>query len=253
MLIKLGHLFADKLNLYGDRGNVLTIKYRLEKRGYEVQLDELNDKDFSIQDYDFLFIGGGQDKEQETVAEILKSKKKQLVEFIEAQKPMLAICGGYQLLGESYITSEKKSIAGLSVLNVETRAKEENNKKNFQDRLVGNVVANLNFDLESSSDLKTLVGFENHSGRTFITDSRTQALAHVIKGYGNNDTDKEEGARYKNLFASYLHGSLLPKNPHLADEIIYLILKTKIPEDLVLAALNDNIEIQAHKKALSLQ
>ena len=104
-------------------GNVLSIKYRLEKRGYEVELDQLNDSNFSIKDYDFLFIGGGQDKEQQNVAEILKIKKSELEDFIETQKPMLAICGGYQLLGESYLTSQKETIAGLGILNVVTKAK----------------------------------------------------------------------------------------------------------------------------------
>ncbi len=234
-------------------GNVLSIKYRLEKRGYEVELDQLNDSNFSIKDYDFLFIGGGQDKEQQNVAEILKIKKSELEDFIETQKPMLAICGGYQLLGESYLTSQKETIAGLGILNVVTKAKDQKNSKNFQDRFVVNVVAQLDFNLESNSSIKTLVGFENHAGRTFITNSRTQALATVKIGFGNNDTDKKEGARYKNLFASYLHGSLLPKNPHLADEIIYLILKAKTGTNPELKKLDDDIEISAHQKALSLR
>lgn len=250
--VKLGHLFADKLNLYGDMGNVLSIKYRLEKRGFEVELDKLESDNFSIREFDFLFIGGGQDKEQQNVADLLKTKKQELEAFIEAGKPMLAICGGYQLLGESYLTSEKESIEGLGLLNVITKAKDQKNAKNFQDRLVGNVVAELDFDLESNSKTKTLVGFENHAGRTFITDPRTKALANVKTGFGNNDIDKKEGARYKNLFASYLHGSLLPKNPHLADEIIYLILKAKTGELPDLKKLDDAIEVQAHRRALSL-
>lgn len=233
-------------------GNVLSIKYRLEKRGYEVELDQLEDESFSIVDYDFLFIGGGQDKEQQNVAEILKTKKTALEDFVEAGKPMLAICGGYQLLGESYLTSEKDSIEGLGILNVETKAKDQKNAKDFQDRLVGNVVAELDFELESGSKLKSLVGFENHAGRTFITNTRTKALATVKSGFGNNDTDKKEGARYKNLFASYLHGSLLPKNPHLADEIIFLLLKSKIGSSFELEELDDQIEIKAHQKALTL-
>ena len=253
MQLKLGHLFADKLNLYGDKGNIASLVYRLKQRSIEVELDELNDENFSLVDYDFLFIGGGQDQEQVAVAEILKTKKTQLVDFIEASKPMLAICGGYQLLGETYLTSNKEVIEGLGILNVETKARDKNNKKNMQDRLIGNVVAKLNFDLTCGADLKTLVGFENHSGRTYITSLRTTALAQVTQGFGNNDTDKLEGARYKNLFASYLHGSLLPKNPHFADEIIYLALKAKYGEVEPLAKLDDNIEFAAHKKALSLK
>lgn len=252
MIVKLGHLFADKLNLYGDMGNVLSIKYRLEKRGFEVVIDQLESEDFSIKEYDFLFIGGGQDKEQQNVAAILQTKKTELEDFIEAHKPMLAICGGYQLLGESYLTSEKESIEGLGILNVVTKAKEQNDSKNFQDRLVGNVIAKLDFNLESDSTTDTLVGFENHAGRTFITNPRTEALATVMTGFGNNDTDKKEGARYKNLFASYLHGSLLPKNPHFADEIIHLILKAKTGSVVDLEKLDDEFEIQAHKKALTL-
>jgi CobQ-like glutamine amidotransferase family enzyme len=250
--LKLGHLFADKLNLYGDMGNVLTLKYRLEKRGYEVEIEQLNDSNFTISNYDFLFIGGGQDKEQQNVAKLLESKKSDLSKFIEDEKPMLAICGGYQLLGESYLTSDKETISGLGILNVITKAKEEKNAKNFQDRLVGNVVAELDFPLHIESSVTTLVGFENHSGRTFITDSRTSTLATVKLGFGNNDTDKKEGARYKNLFASYLHGSLLPKNPHFADEIIYLTLLAKFGKAPELKKIDDVIEIRAHKKALTL-
>ena len=139
MKLRLGHLFADKLNLYGDKGNVLTLKYRLEKRGYEVEIEELNENNFSsslLKDYDFLFIGGGQDREQQNVAELLRTKKNELVDFIEVGKPMLAICGGYQLLGESYITSDKQSIEGLGILNVVTKAKEENNARDFISSLI---------------------------------------------------------------------------------------------------------------------
>lgn len=252
--IQLGHLFSDKLNLYGDKGNILSLKYRLEARGFQVVITEINElEDLDFTSFDFFFMGGGQDQEQVEVAQALKAHKSALEDFIEQGKPFLAICGAYQLLGESYMTSEQEIIEGLAILNVETRAKLEKNEKDFQDRLVGNVVANLNFSLESGSNLQTLVGFENHSGRTFITNTRTQALARVVKGFGNNALDQTEGARYKNLFASYLHGSLLPKNPHLADELIYLMLKAKGLDCSNLKILDDNIEIQAHKQALELK
>lgn len=255
--LKIAHLYADLLNLYGDKGNVLTLTRRLEWRSIpviveEVGIQELHKKFF---DYDLFFIGGGQDQQQQDVADDLLKRASELEDCIEAGKPVLAVCGGYQLLGKSYQTSEGLDIPGLGILDIITKAKpQELGKK--QDRLIGNVYADLLIKLSVKSVLNTLVGFENHSGRTYIVSERTKPLASVKKGFGNNGEDAFEGAVYKNIFGTYLHGSLLPKNPHLADEILFRALKVSqhpyLDNHATLVDLNDKLEIKAHQCASKL-
>ncbi len=243
--LKIAHLYPDFLNLYGDKGNILALTRRLEWRGLDFELENItigeHNKKFS--DFDLFFIGGGQDSQQSDVAKDLAIRKNELKAVIEFEKPLLAVCGGYQLLGKTYQTSEADEIEGLGILDVYTEAiKQENTDK--QDRLVANVVAELLLPLSFESELKTLVGFENHSGRTRFSrqDSATKPLAKIIKGHGNNGEDGFEGAYYKNCIGTYLHGSLLPKNPHLADELILRALKCD-----ELPSLNDEMEISTHK------
>jgi hypothetical protein len=186
--------------------------------------------------------------------------------------PFLAVCGGYQLLGKYYETSEGEQIAGLNILDIVTKAQRRDSGKK-QKRLIGNVVADLYFPLKLAEDLnlklseykseaencfslKTVVGFENHSGQTFIEEnSKTKPFAKVKTGFGNNGEDGFEGAYYKNLIGTYLHGSLLPKNPHLVDELLYQALKRR---NIFLDAKewlipNDTLEAEAHERALSLR
>lgn len=218
----------------------------------EITIGEHNKK---FQDYDLFFIGGGQDEQQKPVAQDLILRSNELKDAVEAGKPVLAVCGGYQLLGTSYQTSTAVDIAGLGILDIETRAKPQKEGQK-QDRLIGNVCADLLIDFKTDSKLKTLVGFENHSGRTYITSTKTKPLAKIIRGFGNNAEDGFEGAVYKNVFATYLHGSLLPKNPHLADEIIYRSLEASrhpyLEQNRDLSLLNDKLEITAHNFATKL-
>lgn len=253
-LLKIVHLYPDLLNLYGDKGNIITLSKRLEWRGINFEIDEItigeHNKKFS--DYHLFFIGGGQDSGQEPVAKDLKLRANEIKHCIESGAVVLGICGGYQLMGLSYESSEGIIMEGVGAIDVETKAPSKLKNK-FQDRLIGNVCAELLLDLTP----KTLVGFENHSGRTYISGDKTKPLAKIIHGFGNNAEDGFEGAQYKNLFGTYLHGSLLPKNPHFADEILRRALEysghSYLKENPSLRPLDDSLELAAHKSAALLK
>ncbi len=209
--LTLGHLYPDQLNLYGDRGNILTLQRRCQLRGIELRVIELGIGDALAPDeYDMLFIGGGQDKEQAPVAQdLLEIKSIGLWAAIEDDMPVLAVCGGYQLLAHYYRPAEGPDMRGLGVFDawtIHSGAKEP--------RCTGDIAINWNGN--------TLVGFENHGGRTYLGTAKP--LGRVLKGHGNNSEDHTEGAVYRNSFGTYMHGSLLPKNPHLADHLIALAL-----------------------------
>ncbi len=248
-VLKIAHLYPDLLNLYGDKGNVLTLAKRLEWRGIEFVFDEISVAEHGkrFADYHLFFIGGGQDSGQTIVAKDLLLRKQELGDVVEAGATVLSICGGYQLLGISYETSEAEIIDGLGILDVETKAPRIIKGK-AQDRLIGNVTAELLIDLEP----RTIVGFENHSGRTYIKANKTSPLAKIVNGYGNNGEDGYEGAIYKNLFGTYLHGSLLPKNPHFADELLRRALIYS-GSGIELKSLDDKLELRAHKAAIGLK
>jgi hypothetical protein len=281
-ILKIAHFYPDLLNLYGDFGNILALKKRAEWRGIEVEIVNIylkstrtnhdSEKHTELNSCDIAFIGGGQDKQQMAVAEDFLAKKADILEAVETGMPFLAVCGGYQLLGKYYETSEGEQISGLNILDVITKAQKRDSGKK-QKRLIGNVVADLHFPLKLAQDLnlkvseygsetkncfnlKTVVGFENHSGQTFIEEnSKTKPFAKVKTGFGNNGEDGFEGAYYKNLIGTYLHGSLLPKNPHLVDELLYQALKRR---NIFLDAQewlipNDTLEAEAHERALSLR
>ena len=238
MKINIYHLYPDLLDLYGDRGNILALAARTSWRGidnevYKVSLgDSLN-----IKEADILFIGGGSDREQSILVEDLGKRRDEIKEAIDDGLVVLAICGGYQMLGQYYQTSEGVRIPGLSILDLYTIA----GKK----RLIGNVIA----EIETDNSLKTIVGFENHSGKTYLGNG-LQPLAKVLTGYGNNGEDGLEGVRHKNVFGTYLHGPLLPKNPHLTDLILQLALERKGSSG-ELRKLNDSLEIAAHQAVLN--
>jgi len=210
--LTLGHLYPDQLNLYGDRGNILTLRRRCQLRGLELRVVELGIGDALAPDeYDMLFIGGGQDKEQAPVAQdLLEMKSIGLWAAIEDDMPVLAVCGGYQLLAHYYRPAEGPDMRGLGVFDAWTIHKGAQTP-----RCIG--------DIAISWNGSTLVGFENHGGRTYLGTAKP--LGKVLKGYGNNAEDHTEGAVYRNAFGSYIHGSLLPKNPHLADHLIALALE----------------------------
>ena len=210
--LTLGHLYPDQLNLYGDRGNILTLLQRCQRRGIELRVVGLGIGDALAPDeYDMLFIGGGQDKEQAPVAQDLHdSKGIGLWAAIEDDMPVLAVCGGYQLLSHYYRPANGPDMQGLGVFDAWTI-----HKGAHVVRCIGDVAISWNGS--------TLVGFENHGGRTYLGTAKP--LGKVLKGHGNNSEDSTEGAIYRNAYGTYLHGSLLPKNPHFADHLIGLALR----------------------------
>lgn len=230
--ISIAHLYPKLLNLYGDIGNIITLKKRCEWRGIDVEFEEIGIGD-KIKEHDIYFIGGGQDKQQEEVADELYKQKKILTEERDRNAVFLGICGGYQLFGHYYQPHNKERLNGISLMDAYTVA---GNK-----RFIGNVTAETDFLTPN-----TLVGFENHSGLTYI-QGETKPLAKVIVGNGNNGQDKTEGGRYKNVFGTYLHGSFLPKNPHFADYMIELALEKRYGEKIQLQKLDDSLELKTHK------
>ena len=258
--IRLAHLYPNLMNLYGDRGNIIALRRRCEARGIDLHVTELGLGDpFDPAAYDLVFIGGGQDREQRRIAEDLLAVKGDAIRAAAAaQMPMLTVCGGYQLFGRSYQPAAGEELPGLGIFPMRTVHPGEHVA-----RCIGNVVAILGPESgvrspESGEDapllstqhsaLSTLVGFENHGGRTYLEDG-ARPLARVIAGYGNNGEDGTEGAVVGNVYGTYLHGSLLPKNPAFADHLILLALRHRYGPDVTLPALDDDLERQAHAEA----
>ena len=233
--ISIAHLYPKLLNLYGDLGNIITLKKRCEWRGITVEFEEINSGD-NIKNHDIYFIGGGQDKQQEEVKEELYSNKSELLSQRDDGAVFLGICGGYQLFGHYYQPHEKDKLEGISLMDAYTVAGSK--------RFIGNVTVKTDFLFPN-----TLVGFENHSGLTFI-EGETKPLGVLQIGNGNNGQDGFEGGRYKNVFGTYLHGSLLPKNPHFADYLISLALEKRYGEKIQLTPLDDSFEFDAHKSVV---
>ena len=228
--LRIGHLYPKLLNIYGDIGNIITMKKRCEWRGIEVVVDEINQGDSFLGEHDFYFMGGGQDLQQIEVSKELQMQKDFLTSERDRGAVFLGICGGYQLLGHYYQPHQGNKLMGISLLDAYTIA---GNK-----RFIGNVTVETDFVAP-----RTLVGFENHSGLTYLS-GETKPIGSVIVGNGNNGADKTEGARYKNVFGTYLHGSFLPKNPQFTDYLLELALGEKLPP------LNDNIEETAHNRLI---
>ena len=237
MMIKIAHLYPDMLNLYGDRGNIIALTKRMELRGISTQVDKITmGKSFNADDYDILFIGGGQDFEQDVLLEDLKKgKDKEIKRAIEMGKVMLAICGGYQMLGKYYKTHDGKMLEYIGAIDFYTEGKDE--------RMIGNFAYKTKEGIE-------VVGFENHSGRTYLGKG-VEPLGKMIKGYGNNGEDGTEGVRYKNTFGTYSHGPVLPKNPQLADLLISLAVKNKYGS-CTLEPLDDELEDKARAQVMKL-
>ncbi len=201
--ITLVHLYPREMNIYGDWGNVLTLLRRLEWHGYEPVVRSHHPGRPFPKEADIIIGGGGQDSGQSVVKDDLIAIGDKLHTLADNDVPMLVICGLYQLFGRFFRTNEGVEIPGISIFNAETHA----GKK----RLIGNTLTDTPFG--------QMIGYENHSGLTILDDEQP-ALGRVIKGAGNNGTDKTEGAIYRCVFGSYLHGSLLPKNPDFADALI---------------------------------
>ena len=230
--IKIAHLYPERMSIYGDFGNVLVLSQRMNWRGIKNEVVSIEVGDKLPKDIDMIFIGGGQDKGQVVVAEDLMAKSSKIKDFAESGGPLLSVCGGYQLLGEYFISSDYGQIQGIGLFNVISKATET--------RMIGNI-------LVQSEKFGQLVGFENHSGATeFI--GRAQPLGVVKKGFGNNPDDKLEGVIYKNAIGTYLHGSFLPKNPKVADWLIRQAIKYS-GQNIKLKELNDELENSARKNA----
>lgn len=195
------------MNTYGDNGNLLMLQYRAKKLGYEVETTLISlEEDFNAEDFDIVMFGGGQDFEQTVVAKDLQNKKEDLIQYIEDNGVVVAICGGFQLLGRYYVNASGERLNGISAIDVCTNGQ-------FPSRLIGDIeIFNEEFD-------ETYLGYENHIGRTYL-GKNMKPLGKVVKGFGNNEEDHVEGCHYKNVFCSYFHGPILVRNQHLADRII---------------------------------
>ncbi|HRJ91188.1 MAG TPA: glutamine amidotransferase [Candidatus Saccharibacteria bacterium] len=227
-------LYPRDMNIYGDWGNVLTIVRRLEWHGYTPELLTYNQGDAFPEHVDLVLGGGGQDAGQSKIQDDLLKIGPKLHELAEADVPMLVICGLYQLFGKFFKTSTGEIIKGIELLDLETYAGSE--------RLIGNIVT-------QSDDFGDIVGYENHSGQTFLADG-VKAFGTVVRGAGNSGKDATEGARYKNVIGSYLHGSLLPKNPQVADWLITQAVRRKYG-DFEPNVINDTFALKARGIAAS--
>ena len=229
MKITIGHLFPDLLNLYGDRGNIAALTKRMEARKIETEVKTYGiDDEINFADLDIVFIGGGSDREQLLVCKRLLKIKSDITAYVENGGCLAAVCGGYQLLGH-YYQLENEKIEGLKILDIYT--------VQGSPRLIGNII------LESEYAGGTVVGFENHGGRTVINSHKP--LGKVLYGYGNDGKSGYEGVVYKNVVATYLHGPLRPKNPKLADKIIKNAV-TKKDKSFVLGDIDSALENTAH-------
>lgn len=215
--LHLAHLYGDLLNTYGDIGNVLVLEYYAKQMDVELTSEVISLKTpFDSEKFDIAFFGGGQDYEQMIVSKDIQDKKQALTAFIEAGGPMLAICGGYQLLGKYYIGADGQRIEGIGALDHYTKSQDNN-------RFIGDIV------IKNEETGQKYHGFENHNGVTYLGKGE-RPLGKVLSGHGNNGQDQGEGAIYKNVYCSYFHGPILARNGQLAKRILLTALKRKYPE-----------------------
>ena len=233
--LRIVHLFPDLLNLYGDGGNVRVLAQRCAWRGIPVQVEAVHyGESVDLTSADIVFLGGGPDREQKLASEQLLAMRDELAVYVEGDGPLLAICGGYQILGRQWLWGDEL-VPGLGLIDMETRR-----PGTSADRLIDNMV------LESPLATHPVVGYENHAGRTYLGEG-VEGFGRVVSscGHGNNDDDRVEGARYKNVFATYSHGCLLPKNPQIADFVLKTALERKYGA-LELKPLDNALETAAH-------
>ena len=227
-------LYSRDMNIYGDWGNVLTVMRRAQWHGYETTLIEYNPGDAFPVDVDIIIGGGGQDAGQDKVQTDLLKIKPKLLELTNHDTPMLVICGLYQMFGNFFRTKDGHEIKGIGIFDIETHGGPE--------RMIGNIVT-------ESPEFGQIIGYENHSGQTFLSDS-VQPLGKVIKGAGNNGQDEFEGARVRNVIGSYMHGSLLPKNPAIADWLIEKAAMKRFGE-FTPTVIEDRFAAEARRVALT--
>ena len=234
MELKICHMYPDVLNLYGDRGNVLCMTRRLAWRGIDASVTKLPiGRRENLAGFDIVFIGGGQDFEQQVLLDDLhRGKDKEIVAAIEDGVTFLTICGGYQMMGSYYETYDHKRCDFIGAVDLYTVGSKQ--------RMIGNY----KFRCSEGAGGSVAVGFENHSGKTWLGKG-VDPLGTVLAGFGNNGEDGTEGVHYKNLFGSYSHGPLLPKNPALCDLLLLTALRRKYGVD-ALDPLDDAAELAAH-------
>ncbi len=229
--LRIAHLFPELLNLYGDGGNILTLVKRCQWRGITPEVMEVSYGERpSFSDVDLAFIGGGSDREQAIVCEQLLAVGDELRSFVEDDGVLLAVCGGYQLLGHSYLMGDRR-LEGLSLVDLDTDRGDP--------RLIGNI------EIESRIQDMPIVGYENHGGRTTLGPG-VEPLGRVRHGHGNDGTSGMEGCLYRNVVGTYIHGPLLPKNPGVADWLIGRALRRRYGRAVELAPLDDAQERAAN-------
>jgi CobQ-like glutamine amidotransferase family enzyme len=230
VIIRVGHLYPDYLNIYADRGNIAVFARRAAWRGHQLQVDDIGMDDPIVPGgHDLYYVGGGQDREQLLVAQNLAYKAQPLIDAVHGGAALLAVCGGYQLLGRGYKGFHGEEMPGVGLLPLETVAGER--------RMIGDVLLD--------TDLGPVAGFENHAGRTYLDDG-AEPLGRVVSGFGNDGASGHEGCRLLRAVGTYLHGPLLPRNPHLADWLLAQALAHRSGgEPPELAPLPDELETQA--------
>jgi CobQ-like glutamine amidotransferase family enzyme len=238
MELRLLALYPEQMNIYADRGNIVFLRRRCEWRGIGFSYAAAGPGDgFDPASHDLLYLGGGQDRDQLAVAaDMVETKQGAMAAAVENGVAVLAVCGGYQLLGHSYQLGEER-LPGLGLVDLETVRKPG-------PRLIGNVA----IEVDLGTGPRTVAGFENHGGRTYL-GAGEEPLGSVIKGFGNNGEDGTEGVRLNNLIGTYLHGPLLPKNAWLADHLIALALERRNGGHPDLEPLDDTLEQAAHESA----
>ncbi|SEK26448.1 lipid II isoglutaminyl synthase subunit GatD [Streptococcus equinus] len=224
--LNVAHLYGNLMNTYGDNGNILMMKYVGEKLGAKMTFDIVSlEDDFDADYYDMVFFGGGQDYEQSIVAKDLPGKKEAIADFINKDKVILAICGGFQLLGQYYVQANGEKIDGLGVMGHYTLSQNNN-------RFIGDI------KIHNDEFNETYYGFENHQGRTFLSEDE-KPLGMCVYGNGNNKEDGTEGVHYKNVYGSYFHGPILSRNANLAYRLVTTALKNKYGSSISLPSYND--------------
>jgi lipid II isoglutaminyl synthase (glutamine-hydrolysing) len=231
-------LYPEQMNIYADRGNILFLQRRCEWRGIDFSHAAVAPGEgFDAGAHDLIYLGGGQDRDQQSVAaDMVATKRDGLAAAVADGAVMLAVCGGYQLLGHSYQLGEER-LPGLGLADLET-VREEG------ERLIGNVA----IEADLGDGMRTIAGFENHGGRTYLGEGATP-LGRVLDGFGNNGKDGFEGVRRDNMFGTYLHGPLLPKNAWLADHLTALALERRYGSAPKLEPLDDELELAAEQCA----
>jgi lipid II isoglutaminyl synthase (glutamine-hydrolysing) len=252
--LRIAHLYPEHMNIYGDRGNILALQRRCAWRGITAELLPVGvGAAIDWSSIDLVFFGGGQDSGQALIADdFVQRQGPSLRAAIEDGLVMLAICGGYQLLGHYFLTHTGERLPGIGALDLHTVGGDV--------RLIGNIVIEAELKIEneelknasqfsilnSQFSIIRLVGFENHSGRTYLGPG-VRPLGRVVAGHGNNGEDGTEGAVYRNTFGCYMHGSLLPKNPQLVDHLVGLALRRRYGAPVALPPLDDQLELVAQR------